>query len=259
MTGANRPVMREPPDRPRGDECVFVVRRQTPISGSNRPAISQRAGGRIHRGVYSEFVRILTIVAMLGALVALTGCSPTAPDDYAGRIAAEREHKDQMFRADGNSGPVRPEDIDKFLPLAYFAIDESYSVPAKLEPFTDRSVFTMPTSTGKLRSVERVGTLRFSLKGQPMQLTAFLEEGSNQLFVPFSDLTSGTETYQAGRYMNLEPMATAIYIVDFNVAYNPYCYYNSEYDCPLPPAENRLKLPVRAGERMRASDATVSR
>jgi uncharacterized protein (DUF1684 family) len=209
--------------------------------------------------VYSEIVRILTVGVILAAVVALTGCSPTAPEDYAGRIAAEREHKDQMFRAGGDAVPVRSEDVDKYLPLAYFPIDESYSVPAKLETFAERSVFTMPTSTGKLRNVERVGRLRFSLKGQPMQLTAFLEEGSNQLFVPFSDLTSGTETYQAGRYMNLEPMATGIYIVDFNVAYNPYCYYNSEYDCPLPPAENRLKLPVRAGERMRVADTTVSR
>jgi uncharacterized protein (DUF1684 family) len=59
--------------------------------------------------------------------------------------------------------------------------------------------------------------------------------------------------------MNLDPTPTGIYIVDFNVAFNPYCYYNSEYDCPLPPAENRLKLPIRAGERMRGDDATLSR
>ena len=195
---------------------------------------------------------------LLLTLVVAAGCS-SKPEDYTARIAAERGQKDTVFRAGGENIPVRRDDVDKFLPLAYFPIDESYAVPAQLESARDREVFTMPTSTGKLRNVEKLGTLKFSLKGQPLQLTAFLEEGSNQLFVPFSDLTNGTETYQAGRYINLDPMATGIYIIDFNAAFNPYCYYNSEYDCPLPPAENRLKIPVRAGERMRNADATVSR
>ena len=187
------------------------------------------------------------------------GCSE--PPDYATRIATEREQKDEMFRDVGpdRPSPVRPEELDKFVPLSYFAIDESYAVPAQLEPAPERVVITMPTSTGKLRNVERVGTLKFNLKGQPLQLTAFLEEGQRSLFVPFSDLTSGTETYQAGRYMNLEPSPSGIYIVDFNVAYNPYCYYNVEYDCPLPPAENRLAVPIRAGERMRRADTTIDR
>jgi uncharacterized protein (DUF1684 family) len=191
-------------------------------------------------------------------LLFATGCS-SPPEDYTGRIAGEREQKDDMFRNDRRESPVKPDEIDKFLPLSYFPIDESYAVPAQLEPAPERIAVTMPTSTGQLRTVERVGTLKFSLKGEPLKLTAFLEQGSRNLFVPFSDLTSGTETYQAGRYMNLEPSPSGIYIVDFNVAYNPYCYYNPEYDCPLPPAENRLAVPIRAGERMRAADVTIDR
>lgn len=188
----------------------------------------------------------------------LAGCSP-APEDYVSKIAAERELKDEMFRTDRRESPVKPEEIDKFLPLSYFPIDESYAVPAQLDSAPERLAITMPTSTGKLRTVERIGMLKFSVKGQPLKLTAFLEEGSRRLFVPFSDLTSGTETYQAGRYMNLDPSPSGIYIVDFNIAYNPYCYYNPEYDCPLPPAENRLTVPIRAGERMRAADSTLAR
>lgn len=202
-----------------------------------------------------------SIVVCLAVAATLTAaCSPpTAPeDDYPTRIAAARTRKDLMLRESGDS-PVKKHEVDKFLPLAYFPIDESYSVPAQLQPAAQRVAITMPTSTGKLRNVQRLGTLRFSLKGQPLQLTAFLEEGSQQLFVPFSDLTSGTETYQAGRYMNLEPTASGVYIVDFNEAFNPYCYYNAEYDCPLPPPENRLPVPIRAGERLREADATVSR
>ena len=132
-------------------------------------------------------------------------------------------------------------------------------MPAQLQPAAEQVRLQMPTSTGKLANTTRIGTLQFNLKGQPLQLAAFLEDGSRSLFVPFSDLTSGTETYQAGRYMNLDPTPTGIYIVDFNIAYHPYCYYNAEYDCPLPPAENRLTLPIRAGERLRKADATVSR
>jgi uncharacterized protein (DUF1684 family) len=97
------------------------------------------------------------------------------------------------------------------------------------------------------------------LHGQKMTLTAFFETGSanaQRLFVPFADLTSGTETYPAGRYLELDPTATGIYIVDFNIAYNPYCYYNEEYDCPFPPSENRLKTPIRAGERLPKADTS---
>lgn len=190
--------------------------------------------------------------------VALAGCS-SPPEDYVGRIASEREQKDEMFRSDRRDSPVKPDEIDQFLPLSYFPIDESYAVPAELEPAPRQVAITMPTSTGKLRTVQRIGTLKFNLRGQPLKLTAFLEEGSQRLFVPFSDLTSGAETYQAGRYMNLDPSPSGIYIVDFNIAYNPYCYYNAEYDCPLPPAENRLSVPIRAGERMRAADSSITR
>ena len=74
------------------------------------------------------------------------------------------------------------------------------------------------------------------------------------LFVPFRDLTSGTETYQAGRYLDLELTASGVYTIDFNRAYNPFCYYSSKFDCPYPPAENRLTIPVRAGQRLPPSN-----
>ena len=80
---------------------------------------------------------------------------------------------------------------------------------------------------------------------------------ANRLFVPFSDLTSGAETYAAGRYMELDPTPTGIYVVDFNVAYHPYCYYSPEFDCPYPPAENRLTTPIRAGERLPKAASSV--
>lgn len=201
-------------------------------------------------------VRVLSLALSLSA--ALAACSPE-PLDYTTRIANERTVKDELFRSGSSDSPILPKDVTSFLPLSYFPIDESYAVPAQLQPADEQIRLQMPTSTGKLRETTRIGHLLFTLKGQPLQLTAFLEDGSRRLFVPFSDLTSGAETYQAGRYMNLDPTPTGIYVVDFNIAYHPYCYYNPEYDCPLPPAENRLRVPVRAGERLRPVDASIGR
>jgi len=186
------------------------------------------------------------------AMAALAACAPgSGVEDYGTTIAQNRALKDESFRSSPDS-PIPPDKRNALLPLAYYAIDEAFAVPAELEMSPDRSRLKIPTSTGKLRDYERIGTLRFSLQGQPMRLTAFSEVGQpvSRLFVPFADTTSGTETYAAGRYMELDPTATGIYVIDFNGAYHPFCYYNAEYDCPFPPAENRLAIAIRAGERL---------
>jgi hypothetical protein len=116
----------------------------------------------------------------------------------------------------------------------------------------DRPVFEMPTSTGALRRMQLVGQLQFSLQGQPRSLGAFVEEGTQQidrLFVPFADLTTGKDTYSAGRYLDIQPTGTGYYTIDFNRAYNPYCAYNASYECPYPPPSNRLDVAIAAGEK----------
>ena len=70
--------------------------------------------------------------------------------------------------------------------------------------------------------------------------------------------TSGTETYAAGRYLDLDRTVTGLYDLDFNRAYHPYCYYNPQYDCPYPPRENRLAIPIKAGERIEEVRSTRS-
>ena len=173
-------------------------------------------------------------------------------EDYTAKIGAIRAAKDEGFKNDPAS-PVPADKKASLLPLLYYPIDENYAVPASLDPVAERTRIQVPTSTGKIRNIERIGTLKFSLQGKPMRLTAFIDVESpqaNRLFVPFADQTSGTETYSAGRYMELDPTATGIYVVDFNIAYNPYCYYSPEFDCPYPPKENRLDAAIRAGERV---------
>jgi uncharacterized protein (DUF1684 family) len=189
------------------------------------------------------------------ALVWLSACSsgPSAPDDgdYADRLAAARIAKDQQFR-EASDSPIPKEKRDGLLPLPYFPVDPAFTVPAALKLSDDRPVFEMPTSTGALRKMQLVGTLEFTFEGERRSLGAFVEDGTQQitnLFVPFADLTTGMDTYAAGRYLDIEPTTTGYYTIDFNRAYNPYCAYNATYECPFPPPSNRLNVAIRAGEK----------
>lgn len=166
------------------------------------------------------------------------------------REAARREARDRQFREDKDPIPANKRDV--MLPLRYYPPDESYTVAAALRLGQERPVVPMPTSTGTIRRYERVGVLEFTLKGESLSLGAFVEEGARAvdgLFVPFADLTTGKETYPAGRYLDIPPTTTGFYEIDFNKAYNPYCAYNATYECPYPPASNRLKVEILAGEK----------
>jgi uncharacterized protein len=196
----------------------------------------------------------LLAVALLVSLAVACSSNPAMPEDDSAAITAIEQHRakvEREMRNDPNS-PIPPDKKNILLPLRYYPPDPGYSVPAALKLAQSRPVMEMPTSTGVLRRMELVGTLEFTLKGQKMSLGAFVEEGTqriDELFVPFADLTTGTETYPAGRYLNLKPNATGIYVIDFNKAYNPYCAYNNAYECPFPPSSNRLKVAILAGEK----------
>jgi uncharacterized protein (DUF1684 family) len=180
-------------------------------------------------------------------------CVGLPPDDsaYVDELSTDRTFKDQTFRESSDS-PIPKDKRDELLPLRYFPIDPVYSVPASLSLARERPTFEMPTSTGALRKMQLVGTLEFTLQGEKRSLGAFVPEGTQRitsLFMPFADLTTGTETYVAGRYLDIDPTPTGYYMIDINRAYNPYCAYNASYECPFPPVSNRLKVAIRAGEK----------
>jgi len=194
-------------------------------------------------------------------IVSLAGCTsgPGAPDTakQLKQLTESREATERFMR-ESDKSPIPPGKRDVLLPLKYFDPDLSYSTIAQLDLSApgSRPAADMPTSTGKTMRYERVGFLRFTLKGEELSLGAFVPEGTeriSELFVPFADATSGQDTYPAGRYLNIEPRSTGLYQIDFNYAYNPYCAYNKEYECPYPPPTNRLKIPIRAGEKVPAS------
>jgi uncharacterized protein (DUF1684 family) len=199
-------------------------------------------------------VRLIALVAALATAASACTSGPQPADDrsYADQLVTDRADKDR-FMAEDKESPIPADKKTTMLPLKYYDPDPSFAVPAALRLRDERPVFEMPTSTGTIRRWQLVGTLEFTLAGQPMTLGAFVEEGTREissLFVPFADLTTGSETYPAGRYLDLNPTATGYYTIDFNRAYNPYCAYNASYECPYPPSSNRLKIAVRAGEKV---------
>jgi len=189
----------------------------------------------------------------LGALLcaAMLGACDVGPAP-GGDVNSWRADKDRFMR-EASDSPVPPESRATFPPLVYFPIDPAYRVPTSLAAAPAGQGLELPTSTGQRRKMRRVGSLRFTINARELTLTAFVDADQNdmrRLFVPFGDLTNGNETYPGGRYLDLDRTATGIYDLDFNRAYHPFCVYNSSYDCPYPPRENRLSIPVRAGERL---------
>ena len=175
--------------------------------------------------------------------------------DYPTAVALFRADKDDYFRS-AHDSPIPHDQRHDFPGLRYFDVDESLRFEGlTLEPYRgdEPTSFQIPTSDGKLRDAERAGTLGFELRGVAQRLTGYRFTGdrSGSVFVPFLDLTSGTETYGAGRYLDLDPDPDdGTYVLDFNLAYHPSCVYDARFSCPLTPAENRLPVRIEAGERL---------
>jgi hypothetical protein len=187
-------------------------------------------------------------------LVLLSGCTAKALP-YEDEIAAWRAEKDRFMRESSES-PVPEAQRRSFAPLPYYPTNVEYRIPASLKVAPAGDVIEMPTSTGQRRKMRRIGALEFTLKGEALKLAAFADASDTalqRLFVPFWDRTNGTETYPGGRYLDLDRTATGLYDLDFNRAYNPFCHFNPAYDCPVPPRENRLPIPIRAGEKLELS------
>jgi hypothetical protein len=147
---------------------------------------------------------------------------------------------------------AQAEPLRTFTGLVHFAPDARYAVSATLERANDPAVVTMQTSIGLAKTFRRYGELRFAIGGSRVALAAFVPVGAEgSLFVPFRDATSGTATYPAGRYLDLEmpPAGQRTVVVDFNRAYSPMCSFSPAFNCPLPPAENHLAVAIEAGEK----------
>jgi uncharacterized protein len=134
----------------------------------------------------------------------------------------------------------------KFTGIKYFPIDPSYRVNAKFVPYNPPKMIPVPNILGDTSEEPSPGYVEFKLHGHDCRLDPVTEDG--ELFFIFKDLTSGKETYPPGRFLYTEMPKDGDVILDFNKAYNPPCAFTPYATCPLPPAENHLPIPIKAGE-----------
>lgn len=166
-----------------------------------------------------------------------------------------RAAKDDFFRSHPQS-PLTPGQRAAFTRLAYFPADPALRIEAVLDTDVDRDEpIKLQTTGGGTQEYRRAGRVRFRVDGQEAEITLYQSKSQRELFVPFRDATSGRETYGAGRYLEVDrPGPDGRVVVDLNYAYNPYCAYNVDWSCPLPPRENWLRVPLRAGEQSFTGD-----
>lgn len=156
--------------------------------------------------------------------------------------------------ADAKTSPLMEEDLKSFKTLDFYPINSQYFVNAKFVKAENEKVFEMKTTGTRTPKYIKFGTIFFTLNGKDLKLNVYRnielskqKEYKDHLFLPFSDLTSGKESYIGGRYIDLKiPKGNSI-TIDFNQAYNPYCAYNHKYSCPLVPLENDLNVEIKAG------------
>lgn len=173
--------------------------------------------------------------------------------DWKTAIREDREAKDDYFGTNPHS-PIPPEDRESFDGLDYYPPREEYRFELPLHEHEDKATVTVGTSTGGEQDYLRWGEFRFEMDGETVTLQAYKSDPEDdRLWVPFRDVTSGEETYGAGRYLDLEADTHQTdddsWILDFNEAYNPTCAYSDHYECPLPPTENWLDVAIKAGEK----------
>lgn len=159
------------------------------------------------------------------------------------------------FLANHPQSPLEHEDLHDFDGLNYYDENEDLIFEVEVERFPeDEPIIEMETSTGDRQPYRRYGTFTFAVDGRSARLTIYSDPYEEEFFMPFRDATSGQETYGAGRYLDshrpgLTPLSATRFVIDFNYSYNPYCAYSEYYSCPLPPRENWLEVPIRAGEK----------
>lgn len=156
--------------------------------------------------------------------------------------------------ADAKTSPLTADDLAKFKSLDFYPINEKAFVVAQFIRTKNEKPFGMQTSTARKPIYVKYGEAHFQLEGKELKLNIYRnielskkEEYKDYLFLPFSDLTSGKESYIGGKYIDLKIPSSNTIVIDFNLSYNPYCAYNHKYSCPKVPLENDLTIEIKAG------------
>jgi len=171
-------------------------------------------------------------------------------------LAAVEKFKEELNTeyADAKTSPLLPEDLKSFQTLDFYPPNEQFFVVAKFIRTENEQPFEMKTTTARKPVYVKYGEAHFSINGESFQLNIYKnielskkKEYKDYLFLPFSDLTCGNESYIGGKYIDMKIPQGDTIVIDFNTSYNPYCAYNPKYSCPKVPLENDLKIAIRAG------------
>jgi uncharacterized protein (DUF1684 family) len=195
--------------------------------------------------------KYLLFVASLVALtliIFLVLGDESAKQAYLEKVETDRANRDKIFKTSAESPIARK---DSFQGLSYFPIDPNFKIKARFEPIKGAEPYRIQMTKSDPELYAKFGYAIFSYQGKTYKLLLLHKPGDRFLFLPFLDASNGKETYSGGRYINnvAFPKADEV-ILDFNYATNPYCVYNEDYTCPIPPKENRLDFAVLAGEKM---------
>ena len=164
-----------------------------------------------------------------------------------------REEENEFYR-NAETSPLKKKERKAFEHHHFYPIDLRYVVSARFERIEKIDTVVMGTSAGTEKKYQPYAMVYFEVLGEPCELTVYQslklrekEEYKNYLFIPFRDATSGKTSYGGGRYLDiLIPEGDEI-ILNFNLAYNPYCAYTDGYFCTIPPKNNTLKVEIKAG------------
>lgn len=191
------------------------------------------------------------MVSVLGAAIGQVSLAAL----YAQEIMAFRDD----YKLGFTKNPRSPLKIDDVQNLRFFEADLKYKVTCTFKRTPNEKQFEMPTSSGKTKPFVKYGILSFELDGKKMQLAVYQNltlitqpKYAQLLFLPFRDETNGDSTYGGGRFIDLTiaDVEAKNPVLDFNKCYNPWCHYSDGYSCPIPPAENTLKVEIPAGEKL---------
>ena len=194
---------------------------------------------------------ILLIVAIVAITIFNFLTMGESTKDYIERIEQERKDKNGFMLS--SSSPLLDEDKRNFKGLNFFPVDEKFKVTAKIEKTSNKQPIFIESTTGEQLKYIPFALATFELNGTEQTLMLYQdweEKDPNRLSLMFADDTSADDTYGGGRYVDVMYRNTNSVVIDFNNAYNPYCHFNPEFSCPIPPRQNIMNIPIRAGEKI---------
>lgn len=198
------------------------------------------------RAKYIYFIGIVLSIALIFFYVFM---ETQGNETYIINIEKFRKEKDESFKISSQS-PIPNK--EEFKSLQYFDPNLNFRIAAQLQLIQDTTAYLLKMTDKKEEKFYPYAYAIFSFAAQPQKLLLLKKEKNNtDLFLAFKDKSNSTQTYQGGRYLDiyLEQLNAKEIIIDFNFAYNPYCVYNKDYTCPIPPTENHLSFEVLAGEK----------